>query len=214
MKYWPAMLVLFLAVLLGGCQEDKKQHVKPSEINVENLPDVRAFQDEFTREFLQSTEETREGYYPFLSGTGAYKMDFPAGGIVGEKGYAIEGERFESFRIGVKEKQIASSINFKYKNEKRNNVEVNLDMLKTSMNKSLQFEEFSLKDRDMYLARFENESGSYGMVGYIQNKLSTGGVSAIYTSECTESPQPCEEVNEINNKKMLNWLKSIKFVKE
>ncbi|MYL58037.1 hypothetical protein [Virgibacillus halodenitrificans] len=44
MKYWPAMLVLFLAVLLGGCQEDKKQHVKPSEINVENLPDVRAFQ--------------------------------------------------------------------------------------------------------------------------------------------------------------------------
>ncbi|MCJ0932017.1 hypothetical protein MST22_12720 [Virgibacillus halodenitrificans] len=188
--------------------------MKPSEINVENLPDVRAFQDEFTREFLQSTEETREGYYPFLSGTGAYKMDFPAGGIVGEKGYALEGERFESFRIGVKEKQIASSINFKYKNEKRNNVEVNLDMLKTSTNKSLQFEKLSLKGRDIYIARFENESGAYGMIGYIQNKLSTGGVSAIYTSECAERTKSCEDINEINNNKMLNWLKSIEFVKE
>ncbi|MBD1221844.1 hypothetical protein [Virgibacillus halodenitrificans] len=214
MKYWLAMLVLFLAVLLGGCQEDKEQRGKPAKMNVEDLPDVRAFQDEFTREFLQSTEETREGYYLFMSGTGAYKMDFPAGGIVGEKGYALEGERFESFRIGVKEKQIASSINFKYKNEKRNNVEVNLDMLKTSMNKSLQFEKLSLKGKDIYLARFENESGSYGMVGYIQNKLSTGGVSAIYTSECTERPKSCEDINEINNNKMINWLKSIEFVKE
>ena len=42
------------------------QDIKLSEMNPEDLPDVRAFEDEFTRGILQSTEETRSGYYPFF----------------------------------------------------------------------------------------------------------------------------------------------------
>ena len=71
-------LILILFILLVGCQKE----LKPSEMNHNDLPDERAFQDEFTRDFLQSIDETRPGYYPFLSRTGKYNMDFPASGVI------------------------------------------------------------------------------------------------------------------------------------
>src|SRR5690625_7276960 len=66
-----------------------------------DLPEVRAFQDDFTRSFLHSTEETRPGYYPFLSGTEAFKLDFPAEGKLGEKSYNIREKNYEAIMIGV-----------------------------------------------------------------------------------------------------------------
>src|SRR5699024_1354703 len=74
---------MVLITLLGGCQADKDEtSTNPSEIDKEDLPDVHTFEDEFTRKFLQSTEDTEEGFYPFLSKTKQYKMDFPGGGVI------------------------------------------------------------------------------------------------------------------------------------
>src|SRR5699024_12227911 len=82
----------------------------------EDLPDVRAFQDEFTRGFLQSTEETRPGYYPFLSGTELFTMDFPGEGAISEKAYALKGNEYEGLSIGVgnENSNITASINITY----------------------------------------------------------------------------------------------------
>ena len=73
-------LIIFCLVL-GGCEMAKGNgnDIDPSKVRVEDLPKVRAFQHEFTRGFLQSITEVEEGYYPFISGTGAYKMWLPGG---------------------------------------------------------------------------------------------------------------------------------------
>ncbi|WP_017470470.1 hypothetical protein [Amphibacillus jilinensis] len=57
-----------------------KQDVRPKDIDPEDLPDVPAFQDEATREFLVSTEEVEPGFYLMESRLEGYQMLFPAGG--------------------------------------------------------------------------------------------------------------------------------------
>src|SRR5699024_12315518 len=84
---------------MSGDNETKK----PSDMKEEDLPDVRAFNDEFTREFLQSTEETEEGFYPFLSKTGKYKMDFPAGGVIDDRSYLVKESDHEEIHISIED---------------------------------------------------------------------------------------------------------------
>src|SRR5699024_1268974 len=95
---------IVLIILLGGCQMDKDEtSTNPSEIDKENLPDVHAFEDEFTRKFLQSTEETEEGFYPFLSKTKKYKMDFPGGGVIDDRAFSINEKDYEEVPITIKD---------------------------------------------------------------------------------------------------------------
>src|SRR5699024_9730136 len=109
MKHGFMIVLLLSVVMLFGCQTTKKENIEeqgsreslqPKDM-AEGFPDVRAFQDEFTREFLQSTKASRPGYYPFLSGTGAFEMDFPAEGKLGEKSYHIREKNYEALTIGV-----------------------------------------------------------------------------------------------------------------
>ena len=89
-------------ILLGGCQmnnesknpeleavEEAQEDLLPQDMPAEDLPQVEAFQDEFTRSFLQSTEETRPDYYPFLSNTGAFEMDLYKESRVNERSYSL-----------------------------------------------------------------------------------------------------------------------------
>ncbi|MBU5266814.1 hypothetical protein [Virgibacillus proomii] len=190
---------------------ESKETRKSSEMNVEDLPDVRAFQDEFTRNFLQSTEETRSGYYPFLSGTGKYKMDFPAGGIIGEKSYALEKERFESYLIGVQKESVKSSVDITYTAEKEGNEKVILDMLRKSSNEELKFKKEELQGRGLYIAPL-NENGEFGFVSYIQNLSGVGGIQVFYVSECNKENENCSKDIEKENSLIIDWLKTIQFV--
>src|SRR5699024_9847094 len=102
---------MVLIILLGGCQADKDEtSTNPTEIDKGDLPDVHAFEDEFTRDFLQSTEETRDGYYHFVSGTGKYKMDFPSSGVIGDRSYIKKKNEYEEFPIHIKRGQGSRSI--------------------------------------------------------------------------------------------------------
>ncbi|KPB04291.1 hypothetical protein AAV98_12875, partial [Bacillus sp. CHD6a] len=59
--------VLSLVTILVGCGMQNK----------EDVPDTVAFQDEFTKDFLQSSEEVVEGHYLFKSRTDGYTVLFP-----------------------------------------------------------------------------------------------------------------------------------------
>jgi hypothetical protein len=82
------ILILLTAFVLGGCSmSNGKGSASPSEMDPKDLPNVPAFQDEFTRDFLQSTEPVREGYYPLEGLTGKFTMDFPEDMYIGDKSY-------------------------------------------------------------------------------------------------------------------------------
>jgi hypothetical protein len=73
------------------------------------------FKDDFTRSFIQSIEETSPGYYPFLSATGRYEMDFPEDTIIfGEPAYSLEKERFESLRFYREEEAYDELVTVRY----------------------------------------------------------------------------------------------------
>lgn len=74
---------------------------KSSEAGQQDVPDVHAFHDSFTRDFLQSTEETEEGFYSFLSKTEKYKMDFPAGGVIDDQTYSVKDDVHEEVPISI-----------------------------------------------------------------------------------------------------------------
>src|SRR5690625_3584854 len=195
-------------ILLGGCQMNNgDQDIKPSEMNPEDLPDVRAFEDEFTRCFLQSTEETRSGYYPFLSGTGKYEMDFPAGGVIGEKGYTKRNTGIENFIIGVESENGNMQINTSY-NSIRDDDEKHLKSIEQNFSEELNFEMENIEDRTVYLTENPSESESYYvLIGYVQNQKESGGVEMRFIVEKNLN----EEVSNIK-KDVRDILKSIKFI--
>ncbi|MDQ0273320.1 hypothetical protein [Cytobacillus purgationiresistens] len=79
----------------------------------ENLPGTRAYQDEFTREFLQSPEEIEEGFYQFKSKTEGYTMWFPKDAKVSEAGFESNQDVFETFSFGEQVKK--ENLSFYYK---------------------------------------------------------------------------------------------------
>lgn len=188
------------------------QSQKPSEMNPEDLPDVRAFNDEFTLDFLQSTGETRDGYYPFLSGTGQYKMDFPAGGVIGERGYFIRENGHEEIQIHIKS-ETGSRINMIYYSYfKTEQIAENLEGFKHRIGYDDEFKKLEEDNQTLYYSNFKSDIFRI-YAGYVQNERGNGGIEIVYEIDCRgEKEKNCAE-NERQNKELaMEWMKSVKFI--
>src|SRR5699024_5796917 len=88
------VLSVFILFLLGGCnvlgQKDS------SEMDPAEWPDVIAFQDDFTREFMSSLEEVEDGYYLFESKTGGDTMMYPENATMNQTYYQKNKGTFET----------------------------------------------------------------------------------------------------------------------
>ena len=194
--------------------ENDETKTNPAEMNEKELPDVRAFEDEFTRSFLQSTEEIKPGYYPFVSGTGAYKIDFPSGGTIDQKSYAQKEDGYEGLLIGVEnENGIGSLIKVNYYSYKKNGEEESsIDALEKRVGEDLNFEKNETKHQTFYNAPFTYGDNEYGIASFIQNKQEGGAIYVIYTAECVLSKQECTDAQEKKKKDILDWIGSIEFL--
>ena len=189
------------------------KELKPSERNPDDLPDERAFQDEFTRAFLQSIDETRPGYYPFLSNTGRYKMDFPAGGDIIKRAYSINNDSYEFINANYffNDDTIAF---FQLKFFSENDTEklaFHLDILQGRLSKKLNFEIHNYSDIEIYYDSFQRNDFDYH-VAYIQNisKSSTGGIEFVYSIDCKENS--CTGENSLSKQHFLEWVQTIEFI--
>jgi len=173
---------------------------KPADMDPEELPDVRAFQDEFTREFLQSTEETRDGYYPFLSGTGRYEMDFPAEGVIGERSYAVKDDGIENLVIGTKMDGGGMQIKVSYNIIRQEEyAEDHLKSFEQLVEEELDFEEIVLDDKIIYFAEYFPDLENDFYVVYIQNRMDSGGVELRISLESSVSTDQSSLLEEIKN---------------
>ncbi|GAA0310560.1 hypothetical protein GGQ92_001629 [Gracilibacillus halotolerans] len=209
MKPGIALILMLLITMLSGCQIGKD--VKPSEMDPKDLPDERAFQDEFTREFLQSVEETKPGYYPFLSKTGKYKMDFPAGGLIDKFGYTINKTYFEFLDVGIKyPDQTGANLTISYNREnKMDNIENHLRWFQGRLGEPYDLEKYEEKTYNFYYTGFERSGFSY-QVAYIQNKKVAGGIELIYFTECQKNN--CQGQSLLNKQDFFDWIKTIQFI--
>ena len=211
MKRIIAVIAILLIVLFGGCQ--MKKDVKPSEMSPNDLPDERAFQDEFTREFLQSAEETRPGYYPFLSKTGKYKMDFPAGGLIDNLGYTIKKSNFEFLDVGITyNDQTGANLTLTYYHENKiNDIDNHLSWFQGRLGEPYDLEVYENETHNIYYSGFERSNFNY-QVAYIQNKEGAGGIELIYFIKCPNND--CHGLNLLNKQEFLDWMNTIEFIND
>src|SRR5699024_8138087 len=207
-------MFLLATFLLGGCQIGKDK--LPSEMEPKDLPEGRAFEDEFTRSLLQSTEEVLPGYYPFLAKNGRWEMAFPENGLTGERMY-ISKQNTESilFTDWEEGKDTSATIDVKYYSYYNpGDVETKQKSIEAEIGFSLEFEEVAGNGQTYYIARLNGENEKidapiYGLAAYIQNENDAGGFFVFYTIHCEED---CEEVKETELEKALDWLMTIQFI--
>ena len=205
-------MILLVVIVLGGCQlGDSNKNQKPSEMDTEDLPDVRAFDDEFTRDFLQSTKEVREGYYPFLSGTEKYQTDFPASGVLGEKSYYKRDDTYEELAIHIKEPN-SSIIRINYfQDDSLDLLKDNLDAFKTRIGYEGDFEEIEKNNRTIYYANYER-SGYRTFVGYVLSQKNMGAVEITYKIDYRDVEKDMKNKHkESDQERALKWIESVEF---
>ncbi len=189
------------------------QVTDPEEVAAEDLPDVPAFEDDFTRGFLTSINETKEGYYPFLSGTKKYEMDFPEDGVIHERTYAVDNKNAEGFFIILKGKDSNYEIDIEYYSFKSpNRLDHTMENIKKNIEKELDFEEIDTDPQiETYIASYEYPDGEFGYVVIAQHEHS-GAIQLTYKVECDESDKDCnlQKVKKI----VESWASSINFIND
>src|SRR5690625_1265071 len=206
---------MVLIILLGGCQVDKDEtSTNPSEIDKEDLPDVHAFEDEFTRKFLQSTEETRDGFYPFLSGTGKYKMDFPAGGVIDNKAYSVKERNYEEVPISIKDDTGYGMHVIYHSGNTKDLLEDDLHAFKKRLGYDGDLKKLKNSDRSIYYAYFR-DNGFDNYIGYVLNQQDTAGIELFYEIDCRdEKEQICKDNKKANKERAMKWMESVQFINE
>src|SRR5699024_8831043 len=204
-------LALFI---LGGCQMGKSQN--PSEMDPKDLPEGRAFEDEFTRSCIQSTEEGSPGYYCLLAKNGKWKSAIPKERLTNDLDYTSK-DNFESFIFTVWEegKDTSAMVDVKfYSFYKPGEVDAKKNSLRSNIDLPLTFEETSGDNQTYYLAPFEKTLDSetlnekYGIAAYIQKENEAGGIYVIYSIYCEAN---CEDTKKEELKEAYDWMLTIKF---
>ncbi|PAF34509.1 hypothetical protein CHH69_15425, partial [Terribacillus saccharophilus] len=176
-----------------------------------------AFEDEFTRSFLESTETTREGYYSFVSKSNSFKMDFPQDMIINEESHTVEpDDRGEYIYMeynpeGSKDLYAVRTIQYtNFMTDEANSKK----QISNSLDLELEFNEISLNnDQKLQLADFEYDEEISGIAALISNSKNQE-LQIIADIQCGESTQSdtCTSKKEKEKEKIMEWLETIEFI--
>lgn len=158
-------ILILIPILLGGCgglepaNNENYQNEKEKFTNKDELPKTEAFQHEFTREFLVSTEEVEEGYYLFESKTGGYQMLFPINATVdGGRFYSkSEDNTLETVHISGSygNENINYYIKIRYeKGNYTNKIDSNLNLISKLYDYEGDFEEYTVAGKSIYFGEY------------------------------------------------------------
>ncbi|MEE6132141.1 hypothetical protein [Priestia sp. GS2] len=214
--------LLLSSLFVGGCQMSDEQSrktkpldQKPSEVAIEELPNARALQDEFTRDMIKSTKETEKGYYTLESKTGEYEMLFPAGGEIDGIGYTRKGESSEAFLAGILyNDKTEALLRIKYTNALFNDetgIGYAKELLTNSIGEDMEFDRIDGKGKVTYIAPFTMDEGLYGYAAYIHPDKGWGGVEIVYSGSCMDNPKSCGPEEEEFKKRAYKLISSVKF---
>lgn len=216
------LICISIIFLLAGCNLLSFEK-DIAEMDPKDLPDVPAFQDDFTREFMASTEEVEDGYYVFQSKTGGYTMMYPGDAKMNPRYYEINNEYFESIRFGSDHEEITGdtySVRVIYKTGKRtNDVEVLFSVLSDMIGYKGDYEETEFEDKIIYFATMkfapeDMEGSSYRFFGIVKSKTSNQAVSYLYKIYCNDKQGNCNYDMDFIEQHVKKLMNSIEFINE
>ncbi|MBU5465516.1 hypothetical protein KQI49_01570 [Virgibacillus sp. MSJ-26] len=213
-------LCLFVSVLIiliiGGCGLMEKD---VADMDPKDLPNVTAFQDDFTREFMASTEPVEEGYYTFESKTGGYTMKFPDDASIDKGYYERKKDTFErvSYAEEVDEDYVSYYVIATYDNfNKSQDVDDLLYLLSSSLKYKGEYEDFEHEDNTIYFASKENVTKDkmttwFRFFGLIKSNRSNQSLRYIYSIKCEEPENKCSYDLDSIEQNVKDTMKSVEF---
>ncbi|WP_203289223.1 hypothetical protein [Metabacillus sp. cB07] len=203
-------IILLLTIVLGmtsGCEMS---------IDQETLPKSRAFKDEFTREFMKSTEETEEGYYTFESKTKGYTILFPRNATLSVGDYSADKDKLESLSFGEERlsEKISYFIRLNYEdNEITDEIDTKLKLLSSGTDYEGEYKKIEKGDKVIYLSDDGPKNKDYYyFLAYVKSAASNKAIRFSYVSNCNVEEQSCELITEKAEERINKILYSIKFV--
>ncbi|WP_152655091.1 hypothetical protein [Oceanobacillus sp. CFH 90083] len=218
MKKLISMMICVL-LLLGACStNEQEENVKPAEMNPDELPEVPAFENEFTREFLQSVEPVREGYYPFLSKSESFTMDFPEETIIEQRSHIVGPEnRSETVELIRIEKLLDIRVNYKmHYNHFMSSEENSKEQMSARANRDLDgFKpiETNFDKQGLEIAEYKPFEDMHSILAIIWNE-SHQQIQINITVVCTDdkNKKNCIQLPEEEKENIIDHLKSIELI--
>ena len=181
-------------------------------------PETPAFKDDFTREFMDSTEEVQEGYYRFKSKTEGYTMLFPKNAKVAAVGYEFNQDVFETYSFGeqVKDENLAYYYKMTFENEPiTKHIDINLKSLSRYAGYDGDYNTFEHEGKTYYYATdvYKIEEGtSYNYFAYIKSNKSDKALNYFASSTCLSESQKCDAGSKEIEERFLMLMKSVDFL--
>ncbi|MBU2658725.1 lipoprotein YvcA [Bacillus cabrialesii] len=224
-----------LLALTGGCSmndndknstnDNKTEAVKPKDMDPKDLPQVPAFQDEKTREYMVSTKEEEPGYYLLESKLKGFRMLFPEDGeYVPDLSSTGENEETIVFDSFNKKTNIQYDGQLDYHQDKSfaNDKDTMLDIVSGRNSYKGKYEERELSDKIVYSAQkksvydgIDGENNySYRFFGYVKStKEDYLGIEYSFRFACYKDKESCSLKEEGARKKVQKIIDSITFLK-
>src|SRR5690625_4230271 len=204
-------------LLLAGCHLMETDITK---MDPKKLPDVIAFQDDFTREFMGSIDEVEEGFYLFQSKTGKYTMMYPANAKMQKTFYGFTGENYEKLRFAGGDEEVTGTtftvdLSFKH-NKDTIRLDTHLSVVSMGIRYQGDFEKIETDDTDIYFAKntipVDGERiGAYNFFGVVKSKESNKTLNYTYMVYCDRNTKECDYDTEGIEKHVKKLMKSVTF---
>ncbi|WP_077304671.1 hypothetical protein [Terribacillus halophilus] len=192
-----------------------KESLSPSEMDPKDLPDVPAFQDELTRDYLESTEPVREGYYTLKSATNTFTLDFPEDMVVDETSMAGNEGNSESliFYYDDNDADVMDQFIINYYSSIPD-IEYSRDLMNRRAGEELDFKKVPSENENQHLeiAEMDSDDSTSYIAAIVRNesKQEIQVFTSIICREDIENNQ-CDSLKEEEKEKVSDVLKSIQF---
>src|SRR5690625_4118114 len=204
-------------LFLAGCDSSEKDI---SKMDPGKLPNLPAFQDDFTREFMGSIDEIEDGFYLFKSKTGKYTIMYPGNAKMQRTFYGFTGENYEKLRYAGGDEEVTGAtytvdLSFKH-NKDTIRFDTHLSVVSRGVRYEGEFEKIETDDTEIYFAKntipVDGERiGSYNFFGVVKSKESNKTLNYNYMVYCERDAKSCDYDIEGIEKHVKKLMRSVTF---
>lgn len=221
-------------ILLGGCgmetndvknAQAEQEQKRPKDMYPKDLPQVTAFQDEKTREFMVSTKEEEPGYYLLEGKSRKFRMLFPENAKYLERMSSYISENEESIAFNSYEEETNILFDMKVNYYKGHifvsELDSMLDIVSGKNGYEGEFKKEEFNDKEIYTAYKKTVyedlerkyNYDYSYFGFLKpTKNNNEGMEYTVVFGCKEEDKDCSLDEKSAREKVNKIIHSIKFI--
>ncbi|TES49654.1 hypothetical protein [Shouchella lehensis] len=218
------LLAIVIALIVGGCGQmdsspEEETEKTPAEMDPADLPKIDAFQNEYSRELMVSTEPVAEGYYLMRSKIDAFTIWFPEEAVFMDNASGVDGDHYEkiSFAYENEEENRGYLIDFQYNySGYAERPDWLLDNLRDRWSYEEEWKEIEGEHGHIYygytIEEFKGHQNHVFMGYKVSSQEAPQGIQFLYIASCVDKGvESCQIELEEEEKYLLRWVKSIEF---